>query len=278
MPLRGPAAILLGVATLAQRHPFFDHPGPLPMAHRGGAKSPANAGYENTQRAFATAVDMGYRYLETDVHASRDGEVFAFHDPHLHRVTSARGDIGDLDAKQVLAARVGGSETIPTLRELFEAFPEARFNIDVKVAAAIEPTARLIDECGAHERVCLAAFSSLRLQRLRRRLGEGVATSMGTAEIALLRALPLRRARALVARAGATCVQVPPNSGPFVVITDAFIGHCDELGLPVHAWTVDDEQQMHDLLDRGVTGIITDRIEVLRDVLSARGQWWDGRA
>ena len=264
------------MVTLASRYPFFDHPGPLPMAHRGGAKSPANAGYENTRRAFATAVDMGYRYLETDVHVSRDGEVFAFHDPHLRRVTGTDGDIGDLDAEQVLAARVGGTESIPTMRELFEAFPRARFNIDVKVAAAIEPTARLIDECGAHERVCLAAFSSARLRRLRQLLGDRVATSMGTAEIALLRGLPLRRARAWVARAGASCVQVPPNRGPLVVITDRFVEHCDELGLPVHAWTVDEPEQMRDLLDRGVTGIITDRIDVLRDVLTARGQWSEG--
>jgi glycerophosphoryl diester phosphodiesterase len=68
---------------------------------------------------------------------------------------------------------------------------------------------------------------------------------------------------------------VPPDRGPLVVITDRFIEHCDELGLPVHAWTVDEAEQMHDLLDRGVTGIITDRIDVLRDVLTARGQWTD---
>lgn len=248
------------------------------MAHRGGAKSPANAGYENTQRAFATAVAMGYRYLETDVHASRDGEVFAFHDPHLDRITDTRGDIGDLDAEQVLAARVGDTEAIPTMRALFEAFPQARFNIDVKAAAAIGPMVSLIDECDAYERVCLASFSSLRLRRLRQRLGNRVPTSMGTAEIALLRCLPSRRARALVARSGATCVQVPPDHGRFVVITDAFLEHCAEFGLPVHAWTVDDPAQMHDLLDRGVTGIITDRIDILRDVLRARGEWRDAPA
>jgi glycerophosphoryl diester phosphodiesterase len=266
------------VATTAQRHPFFDHPGPLPMAHRGGAKSPANAGFENTRRAFATAVQLGYRYLETDVHASRDGEVFAFHDPHLGRVTDIQGDIGDLDAQQVLAARVGGTEAIPTMRSLFEEFPHARFNVDVKAAAAIEPMLRLLDECDAYERVCLASFSSLRLAKLRRRLADRVPTSMGTAEIGLLRLLPWHRARALVARAGASCVQVPPAHGRFAVITDAFLDHCHALGLPVHAWTVDDAAQMHDLLDRGVTGIITDRIDVLRDVLTARGEWMDPSA
>jgi glycerophosphoryl diester phosphodiesterase len=243
------------------------------MAHRGGAKSPVNIGYENTLRAFRAAVDLGYRYLETDVHASRDGEVFAFHDPHLQRVTDARGDIGDLDAREVLRARVGGTEPIPTMRELFETFPDVRFNIDVKVAAAIEPTARLVEECDARQRVCLAAFASNRLWRLRRRLGDSVATSMGTAEIALLRGVPLRRARTLAMRAGATCVQVPPYRGSYQVITDSFLEQCDELGLPVHAWTVDDADEIRDLLDRGVAGIITDRIDVLRDVLVDRGQW-----
>jgi glycerophosphoryl diester phosphodiesterase len=243
------------------------------MAHRGGAKSPVNVGYENTLRAFRTAVDLGYRYLETDVHASRDGEVFAFHDPHLQRVTDAHGDIGDLDAREVLRARVGGTEPIPTMRELFETFPDVRFNIDVKVAAAIEPTARLVEECGAQERVCLAAFASNRLWRLRRRLGDSVATSLGTAEIALLRGVPLRRVRELAMRAGATCVQVPPRHGRYQVITDSFLELCHELGLPVHAWTVDDAAEIRTLLDRGVTGIITDRIDVLRDVLVERGQW-----
>jgi glycerophosphoryl diester phosphodiesterase len=188
-------------------------------------------------------------------------------------VTDARGDIGDLDAREVLRAKVGGTEPIPTMRELFEAFPDVRFNIDVKVAAAIEPTARLVEECGAQERVCLAAFASHRLWRLRRRLGNSVATSMGTAEIALLRGVPLRRARRLAMRAGATCVQVPPYRGSYQVITDSLLEQCDELGLPVHAWTVDEADEMRDLLDRGVTGIITDRIDVLRDVLVERGQW-----
>jgi glycerophosphoryl diester phosphodiesterase len=243
------------------------------MAHRGGAKSPVNLGYENTLRAFTAAVDLGYRYLETDVHVSRDGEVFAFHDPHLQRVTDAKGDIGDLDAAEVLRARVGGTEPIPTMRELFESFPDVCFNIDVKVAAAIEPTARLVEECRAQQRVCLAAFSSARLRRLRRRLGRSVATSMGTAEIALLRGVPSRRARRLAVRAGAACVQVPPRRGAYQVITDTFLEQCEDLGLPVHAWTVDDAAVMHDLLDRGVTGIITDRIDVLREVLVSRGQW-----
>jgi glycerophosphoryl diester phosphodiesterase len=268
-----PAAILLGVVTLARQHPFLDHPGPIPMAHRGGATSTSELGFENTQRAFTTAVGLGYRYLETDVHVSRDGVVFAFHDPHLQRVTDASGDIGELDAEQVLLARVGGSETIPTMRELFEAFPEVRFNIDVKADAAVEPTARLLEECGVLDRVCLASFSGARLRRLRRRLGDAVATSTGPAEIAALRTLPLRLAQAALRRSGAVCVQVPPRHGRLTVITHSFVDHCHALGLPVHAWTVDDPDEIHALLDRGVDGVISDRIDILRDVLMARGQW-----
>ena len=77
--------------------PFLEHPGPIPFAHRGGAgKFP-----ENTMPAFQNAIDMGYKYLETDVHSSKDGEVFAFHDDSLERVTGRVGKISDHTSKEI---------------------------------------------------------------------------------------------------------------------------------------------------------------------------------
>lgn len=246
------------------------------MAHRGGATTPANLGLENSLRAFRTAVNLGYRYLETDVHISRDGVLFAFHDHRLDRVTDRRGIVSQLDAAEVDRARIGGTEPIPRLAHLFEEFPSARINIDVKSDAAVEPVGALVRATGTLDRVCLAAFSSRRVQRLRRLLGRRLATSMGSAEIALLRTAPVAAARRLVGRCGAACVQVPHRAGPITVASDSFVEHCHGIGLPVHVWTVDDPDEMRLLLDRGVDGIIADRVDLLKDVLIERDAWTEG--
>jgi glycerophosphoryl diester phosphodiesterase len=258
--------------TRAADLPFFDRPVPLAMAHRGGALYEPNIGLENSRSAFAHAIELGYRYLETDVHASRDDVVYAFHDTSLGRVTDRRGRIRDLDAAEIDRARIGGREPIPRLAELFEEFPDARFNIDVKEDSAVEATVRLIETTNAHDRVCVAAFSTDRIRRLRRLLGPRVATSMGTSEVARLRfsVWPLRR-RAV--HGGAACVQVPYRFGRLIVTTPAFVAQAHRYGLQVHVWTVNDEQDMIELLDLGVDGIITDRIDTLRAVLVARDSW-----
>ena len=243
------------------------------MAHRGGARFAPNIGLENSLAAFANAVGLGYRYLETDVHASRDGAVFAFHDATLDRVTGSAGRIRTLDAAVVRRARIGGREPIPYLAELFEEFPQARFNIDVKEENAIEPLARLIRETATHDRVCVASFSTARLRRFRSLLGHDVATSLGSSEVAALRLSPWRGRRALGASRGAVCAQVPHRAGPLTVTSEAFVAAAHEAGLAVHVWTVDDRDEMRTLLDRGVDGIITDRPDVLRSVLVERGEW-----
>ena len=96
--------------------PFLEHAGPIPFAHRGGAGNFP----ENTLSAFQNAVDMGYKYLETDVHSSRDGEVFAFHDDSLERVTGHVGKISDLTSKEISKIQIDGFAKIPALSELLE--------------------------------------------------------------------------------------------------------------------------------------------------------------
>ncbi|MBO0842738.1 MAG: glycerophosphodiester phosphodiesterase, partial [Nocardioides sp.] len=101
-------------------------------AHRGGARDPEIHGLENTLAAFQHAVGLGYRYLETDVHLTRDGVLLAFHDDRLDRVTDSRGAIAEMSYADVATARVQGEHPVPTMAELLEAFPEASFNIDLK--------------------------------------------------------------------------------------------------------------------------------------------------
>ncbi|MGH3424663.1 MAG: glycerophosphodiester phosphodiesterase [Nocardioidaceae bacterium] len=254
------------------RFAYFDAPAPLALAHRGGATYPPNRGIENSARAFRNAVELGYRYLETDVYASRDGEVFAFHDDTLRRVTGEPGAIRTMTAEAVRRARVGGIEPIPRLVDLLDEFTGARFNIDVKEDAAVAPALEAIVSSGATDRVCLASFSHERLRRIRA-LEPRVPTSFSPAEIRRLRLAPGRRLWSAGVRAGGVCVQVPHRYGRLTVVTGGFVRRCHTVGLPVHVWTVDDADEIRHLLDLGVDGIVSDRIDVLRDVLVERGQW-----
>jgi glycerophosphoryl diester phosphodiesterase len=252
---------------------FLDHDGPIPFAHRGGAKYAPNVGMENTMAAFQVAVDLGYRYLETDVHATRDGVLLAFHDRRLNRITDQRGRIADLTYAEVQAARINGSEVIPTLSALLTTWPHVRLNIDVKHASAIDPLVATVNSLRAHERVCIASFSQVRINRIRARLGPSVATAFGPLSVASLRLIPFGALRHRLLAADAPCIQAPRAFGRLVIVDEAFVRRAHDLGKHVHVWTVDDEPDMVRLLDLGVDGIVSDRIDTLRDVLRARGEW-----
>ena len=242
------------------------------MAHRGGAKLDGNVGLENSLAAFQRAVDLGYTYLETDVHVSRDDVVFAFHDASLDRVTDGSGLVRECAAEEVRAALIDGNEPIPELDVLFESFPDARFNIDVKSDHAVVPTLAVVREHNAYDRVCIASFSDARLRQVRT-VDPRVATAVSPSEAAQLRLSPSRRAWSVGARRGAVCAQVPLTRFGLRLVTRGFIRRAHECGLQVHVWTIDDEATMVDLLELGVDGIVTDRPDTLRDVLRRRDEW-----
>lgn len=251
---------------------FLDAPLPLAFAHRGGAAYPPNVGIENSMAAFEHAIELGYRYLETDVHATADGVLAAFHDDTLDRVTDRRGRIADLPWAEVARARIGGREPIPRLEEILGTWPQARVNIDVKEAPAIGPLVDVLSRTEARDRVCVSSFSGRRLRRLRGMLGPDVATSLAPWGVARLMApLPTWAARLLLV--DAPCVQVPVANGGTRIVTAGLVERAHRLGKQVHVWTVDDADEMRALLDLGVDGLMTDRIDTLRDVLLARGQW-----
>jgi glycerophosphoryl diester phosphodiesterase len=247
---------------------FLDHPGPIPFAHRGGAGDWP----ENTMPAFAGAVALGYRYVETDVHVTSDGVLCAFHDERLDRVTDAVGLIRDLPWSTVSKARVDGLEPIPLLEDLLGTWPELRVNIDPKHDSAVDALAATLRRTAAIDRVCLGAFSDRRLARLRQLLGPSLCTSLGPRGVARLESASLRIP---VGSFDAACVQVPPSKGPLPLVTERFLRAAHARSMPVHVWTIDEPAEMHRLLDLGVDGIMTDRPGVLKDVLTARGQWID---
>lgn len=230
--------------------------------------------------AFQRAVDLGYRYLETDVHATADGVLIAFHDRTLDRVTDHRGAISDLPYEQVAGARIGGIEPIPLLEEILTTWPEIRVNIDVKEASAIGPLVRVLHRSRAWRRVCVTSFSTRRLVQLRARLPmftrDEVCTALGPRGVMALRAKSYGGPAAKLVRLAATgiaCAQVPYGLGRLPFVTEAFLTQAHELGLHVHAWTVNDPTEMRRLLDLGIDGIMTDELVALRQAMSERGLW-----
>jgi glycerophosphoryl diester phosphodiesterase len=255
----------------------------IAMAHRGGALHPEIPGVENTLHAFRHAAALGYTYLETDVHATSDGVLLAFHDADLDRVTDRAGQLASLTSEEVALARIADEHRVPTMAELLEALPECRFNIDLKSAGAVEPLADLLERAGAHDRVCVGSFSDRRIRAFRKATGGRVATAAAPAEVARF-LLPLVGRVRPPGRAGPQALQVPWRhaNGRVTVVTPGFVRRAHAAGLHVHVWTgdaqskwvsIDDPESMHTLLDMGVDGLITDRTDVLKDVLIARGQW-----
>ncbi len=257
------------------RYAFFEPPF-IAMAHRGGALLPSNVGIENTVAAFRNAVDLGYRYLETDVHATADAQLVALHDDRLDRVSDQHGRVSDLTLADLAGVRIGGREPIPTMAELFSTFPDACFNIDLKEDAAVAPLARLIDEAAAHDRVCVASFSDARLRRFRDLSGGRVATSAGPSAVAYTVATPLLPR---MINTPAAVFQVPVvhtvAGRRLRIVTPRFIEVAHGRGMKVHVWDVDDPDEMRRLLGLGIDGIITDAVDVLRDVLIGVGRWQD---
>ena len=255
--------------------PYFDAPF-LAFAHRGGATYPPNLHRENSAYAFRQAVALGYRYLETDVHATADGELLAFHDTRLDRVTDHSGLVAELPYAQVREARIGGHDPIPRLADLLTEFPRARFNIDAKSDLAVDLLARTIAEFEAHDRVCVSSFSPARLHRLRVQVGRRVASSASSRGAAWNRFAP---ALTRLLNTPAPALQIPVRhvvAGRSVqVVTPGLVRAVHRAGKQVHVWTVDDAAVMEQLIDAGVDGIFADRVDTLKSVLTERELWDD---
>lgn len=245
---------------------FLDYPGPIPFAHRGGA----GEWPENTFPAFENAVRLGYRYVETDVHVTSDGFLVAFHDSELDRVTDRSGLIRELPWREVSKARVDGTEPIPLLEDLIGTWPDLRVNIDPKHDDAVDVLAKVIRKMNAVERICVGSFSDKRIARAQKLLGPRLCVALGPRGVARLRADSFGFATGSYT---ARCVQIPPRIRNHTLVDERLVRRAHHRNLAVHVWTIDDPLEINRLLDIDVDGIMTDRPEILRDVLIARNQW-----
>jgi glycerophosphoryl diester phosphodiesterase len=266
--------------------PFFAGPDasgrrlPVAMAHRGFS----GEGLENSMAAFRAAVELGYQYLETDVHTTADGVVHVFHDDALDRVTDGTGRIADLMAADVARARIGGIEPVPTFDDLVTGLPGVRLNVDVKDWNSVHGVAAAIERHQVHHRVLVTSFSDRRRRAVLKLLNRPVASSAGVVSVALFtvlgRVLPGPVFRKVMRRVlhDVQALQVPARRGAIKVVTPGFVRRAHALGLMVHVWTINEPAEMRRLLQLGVDGLVTDRADLLREVLLERGEWRDRQA
>ncbi|MDR2931210.1 MAG: glycerophosphodiester phosphodiesterase [Propionibacteriaceae bacterium] len=243
------------------------------MAHRGGPGWEVNRGRENTLAAFRAAVSLGYRYIETDVQATRDHELVCFHDPTLERMTGLPGRVRDYTAAELSSARVGGGEPIPLFAEVVEALPDTCFNVDLKTAGSVEPLVRVIREHHLANRILVDSFSPGRLGRFRAMSSRSVPTAMTPIAAAVTALTPFARANSPQGVALQVPVRVPIGRRTLPILTQATIDRVHRIGKVIHVWTINDAAEMARLIDLGVDGIITDHPDLLKNVLIDHDLW-----
>jgi glycerophosphoryl diester phosphodiesterase len=241
------------------------------FAHRGGALHPELIHHENTLRAFKHAIDLGYRDIETDVHLTLDGVLVAAHDTVLDRVSDGTGAIADLTYAEIAVRRLGDGERISTLAEIVDTLPDdVRYNIDLKAPGTAQALADFLAERGLEDRVIIGSFSTAEMMRFRRITQGRVRTSAVPREVAAYvlcpGAWPLRRLKPMA-------LQIPYRRKGLTIASRGVIRRAHANGLEVHLWTIDDPAEMEFLIDRGVDGLMTDRTDILKSVLMARGYW-----
>ncbi|HKT37223.1 MAG TPA: glycerophosphodiester phosphodiesterase [Ktedonobacterales bacterium] len=262
------------------RRPFMQHDTPLFFAHRGGSLLRP----ENTMPAFEHGMSFGADALELDIQQTRDGELVVIHDPTLDRTSSGSGPVASYSLDDLRAVDAGyrfstdgGATfpyrgqgiTIPTLRQVFERFPRARINIDLKESTP-EREARLwalIQEFAAEDRVCAGCFTHATLVRFRRLTSGRVATSASPHEVRGFLLAALSHTTSWWLRPAYDALQVPDTYGSVRIISRTTVEAAHRLGIDVHVWTVDERSHMEALLALGVDGLMTDRPDILAEVL-----------
>ena len=259
--------------------PYFGTTTPVPFAHRGGSKRWP----ENTLLAFRSAADLGYRYIETDVHETADGHFVCFHDETLERTTNGSGLLKDhtLEQLRTLDAAYrfnlnggypyrGRGHQIPTLEEVLSLDRRLRFTLEIKPTTPGLPK-RLYEFISHHgvEDEVLVASQNDQVGKAFAAVSNGrIATSPG-----FYTALNFwARVNLGIARHssfGFNALQVPPTYRFLRVVTPRFVEAAHHHGIHVHVWTIDDPTEMRDLLAMGVDGIMTDVPDVLLEVMGA---------
>lgn len=247
--------------------PYFAPRRPRVLAHRGLALEAP----ENTLLAFAHALALGVDHVETDVHVTKDGVAVIAHDPDLSRVAGREQKVHDLRAAELAEIALGEGQVMPLLAEALDAFPDARFNIDLKVAGAVAPTVEAIRAARAQDRVLLTSFSESRRRAALALLPEVATSASGPRFVAALLGAALGAEAVLRAAVrGLHAVQIPERALGLRTTTPRRIRAFQRAGVEVHVWTINEAHDMERLLDAGVDGIVTDRADRAVEIVARR--------
>lgn len=231
---------------------YFDAPLPHIFAHRGLAlNSP-----ENSLAAFSDALIFGATHIETDVRCSRDGVPVLVHDAQL----------GQLVVSKTLVANF--PDSVATLKDALERFPQARFNIDIKSADAIIPTVAAVKSVGAEDRVLITSFSDKRRKKGMSLLGDAATSSSAFSYAVALVSLRvgLTGIAAYMLR-NIDALQIPEKSLGINASSPSMISRFKKLGVFVYFWTINDSDVMLELIKRGADGVVTDRTDIAVQIL-----------
>jgi glycerophosphoryl diester phosphodiesterase len=236
---------------------------------------------ENTLPAFARGLEQGADRLELDVHATADGHVVVVHDETLERTTNGTGAVRGVSLEELQSLDAGWGFTaadgtqpfrgrgfrVPTLAEVCAAFPEVPLNVEIKQLEPPIETAVLsvLDRFAARARTLLAAEQGEIMARIRTQAA-GVLTSFSAPEVADF-VSRLRGGTLAGCRPAGVALQVPPAFRDVPIITPALVAAAHDLGLEVHAWTINERAEMERLLALGVDGLMTDFPALGREVV-----------
>ena len=258
--------------------PYLQGEHPIRFAHRGSRK----LWPENTWYGFDAAVnELGYRYIETDVQITKDGVVVVFHDDTLERTTNGMGYVADWewdDLQHLDAAHNfepdgdgrfplrGTGVRVSRLDDTFDRYPDTYFNIDLKAKGTDWGVAEVIARMGRQDSVLVGSFSDLRLSRFRR---------ITRARVPIAAAKRAAMTMYGLSRVGKhSKIPVQAYQLPYEIrgakVDRKLVDAVHAAGAHLHLWTVDDPEDMERFLALGVDGIVTDRPDLLNDVVEER--------
>ncbi len=234
---------------------YLDYDGLKVLAHRGGAEE----SYENTTESFEYSQLLGCEFIETDVQVSSDGIPYIFHDDDLKRILNKPVRFDSLSSNEIDGLNIFNSCKIPKLSDTLLRFPNLCFQIDFKTDEVVMPALDVINDMNVFDRVCIASFSSKRLQRVRS-LYPDLCISMGPNEVfkTLVASLNLFKGEI-----PGDCLQIPMSYYGIKIVSKRFVDFVHSKGLKIMIWTINDVKTFKYLIDLGVDGIITDKPKLL---------------